>query len=160
MLNEIARLEILDLEISLRSQDVKFMAAYTKLLSSYTALQADVGLIGLKYDNSVLTYSPMIEPLEVNCWNLYLDEAERINTWKQELLRSYDTSYNLVFAAIKTGSLPEDFEEQLTSISYEMGAAYKSISPPSLSGLLAIKNANHPRYNKSKHTDAVNCAGV
>lgn len=160
LLNEIGRLEYDNKEISLNNHDMKFMATYMKLLSEYASLQSSVEMIGVEYDNSVLTYDPLVKPLDIACWNLYLDEGKNISAWKKKVLKSYHDFYELIYSTVKNKKIPEDFESSITTISYNMGKIYKELSPPSLQGLMALKATNHPRYNKSKHSDAASCAGV
>lgn len=160
LLNEIGRLEAQKRNISLSNQDIKFLAAFAKLVSKYASLQSSIEMIGVKYDNSILTNTPLVKPLGIQCWNLYLDEGEKISKWKSKVLESYHESYNLIYSAIKSGELPNAFESRVQDVGYKMGYVVKELSPPSLQGLLTLKAKNHPRYNKSKHFDAVSCAGV
>ena len=145
VLNEIEILHKRGESTKINGENIKLIGEFSGFIAAYTNLLSSVEIVAVKYDNSVLVYSPMVEVLGINGWNKYLEQTSSFRKWKSEIIKPYKEAYNLIHLVTKSGKVPSDFESAVQDIGYKLGNSLKNIAPPSLDGILALKNANYPQ---------------
>ncbi|WP_226647341.1 hypothetical protein [Microbulbifer variabilis] len=59
-------------------------------------------------------------------------------------MQPYEEAYNLIHSITNSGRFPDNFESTVQELGYKLGYSSKLLSPPSLDGVLALKNKNYP----------------
>lgn len=155
--NEIERLQYTKQEISLYSLDMNLNAAYASLIGNYAKLESSLEKVTTNYHNSVLLNSPLVKALNINCWELYMNERNSFESWKKEVLKEYRNSFIYVKKIIDTGTVPKSIEADIIKMGHGMGASLTKLSPPSLKGLWNMKMSNYPMPDGSLKSNIVQC---
>tara|TARA_Y100000052_G_C2933433_1_gene75877 strand:+ start:79 stop:825 length:747 start_codon:yes stop_codon:yes gene_type:complete len=129
----------------INADNIKLNGEFTRFVSAYASLQSSVEGVAVKYDNSVLIYNPMIEVLDIDGWEEYLNQASKLKQWKSQTMQPYEEAYNLIHSITQSGQIPDNFESTVQELGYKLGYSLTNLSPPSMDGVLALKNKNYPK---------------
>ena len=131
--------------LELNQDNLRLIAEYTELISSYAKLKSSIEEVAIKYDNSVLMYSPMVKAFGIHGWDKYLSQANALIEWKKETIQPYTKVFNLIQSVIGAGEIPNNFESSIESLGHEMGRALTKLAPPSIDGIMFMKKMNYPK---------------
>lgn len=144
VLDEIGSLHSKNKSIQL-NENTKLSAEYLGFVSAYAKLKSSINDVEMKYVNSVLIYSPMVNALGIHGWDEYLGQSHELSKWKIETMRPYDDVFGLIQTIITTGKLPEHFEETIQKQGDMLGRSIKYLAPPTLKGIGLLKFKNYPQ---------------
>jgi len=145
VLDEIGSLHMNQKSTKINADNIKLTGEFSALVAAYASLQGSIEGTAVKYDNSVLIYSPMIDVLGIKGWSKYLGQASNLKKWKSETIKPYEEAYNFIHSITKSGKVPDDIESTVKDLGYKLGYSLKNMAPPSLDGILALKNENYPQ---------------
>lgn len=145
VLDEVGALEAQGRPPKINMNNVKLNSDFSALIAAYASLQSSIEGVAVEYDNSVLIYSSIITALGISGWDKYLGQAEKLKKWKIETMQPYEEAYNLVHMITKTGKTPANFEAEVQKLGYDLGRSLAYLAPPSLKGILELKNENYPQ---------------
>ncbi len=148
IINELEYLKTHKRSLKITPENMKLNIAFATLISTYASLQASTEIIAIKYDNSVLAYSSIVDALGIKGWVKYLEQGSELIEWKANTIEPYRKVYNLIVEITKSGKIPENIEVLLVQYAEAVPSPLKNIAPPSLKGLMTFKTINHPLYKK------------
>lgn len=117
VLDEIESLVAQGKSAKIDAYNIRLNGEFARLVSAYASLQSSVEGIAVKYDNSVLIYSPMIDVLDIDGWEEYLGQASKLKQWKSQTMQPYEEAYSLICSIIKSGKTPDNFESTVQELS-------------------------------------------
>ncbi|ODS22385.1 hypothetical protein AB835_14455 [Candidatus Endobugula sertula] len=125
------------------NRNTLILAKKTKLLSTYMSIYNSMQQMVIRYENSVLTHHQLVSVLQIKGWNEYLAMRDEFKPWQKRTMRPYDEAYNIVSSMVKSGEVPSDISNIIASSVFQI-RSLADIIPPSLQGIIDLKNANYP----------------